>query len=156
MNSTCDAGEMAWLRREGNFCPLAPKPWEVPKNQTWIDGGWRPNHQSIVNTLAGSWFSTTVEGRCAEGHTPGDSSGCTWRPVGIRKALNYSCLQSNVAQTVIERNKPCFALCSDGSDPNPKPPSDCWTLCFFNTFLGNYTLGLPAMSREPLVAVTNT
>jgi hypothetical protein len=30
--------------------------------------------------------------------------------------------------------------------------SDCWTLCFFNTFLGNTTLGLPAMSREPLVA----
>ena len=152
LNSTCSSEQMAWLRREGNFCPMPQNNYFGPKNETWVGGGWRPNHARVTDILGGSWFSTTTEGRCAEGHRPGDSSGCTWRPIGIRKALNYSCLQSNVAKTVMGQNKACFAKCADGAALDPKPPSDCWTLCFFNTFLGNSTLGLEAMSRDALVA----
>jgi hypothetical protein len=151
LSESCDGAELAYLRRQGNFCPPSTNAWNEPINQTWIDGGWRPNHRSIVNTLAGSWFSTTTEGRCKEGHLPGDSSGCSWRPIGIRKALNYSCLQANVAGTVIAHNPPCFERCADGKLRDPHPPSDCWTLCFFNTFLGNTTLGLEPMGRAPLV-----
>ena len=74
------------------------------------------------------------------------------RPLRLHKALDYSCLQSNVARVVMGNNKPCFAKCKDGDDPNPLPsPSDCWLLCFFNTFLGNSTLGIPPVGREPLV-----
>ena len=151
LRESCDEPELAYLHRQGNFCPLSAWDGNAPINQTWIDGGWRPNHKSIVNTLAGSWFSTTTSGRCKEGHVPGDSSGCSWRPIGIRKALNYSCLQANVAGTVIGHNPQCFEHCSDGKERDPRPPSDCWTLCFFNTFLGNTTLGLERMNRAPLV-----
>lgn len=149
LSESCDGAELAYIRRQGNFCPSNSR--NEPINQTWIDGGWRPNRRSIVNTLGGSWFSTTTEGRCKEDHVPGDSSGCSWRPIGIRKALNYSCLQANVAGTVIAHNPQCFERCPDGRDRDPHPPSDCWTLCFFNTFLGNTTLGLEPMSRAPLV-----
>lgn len=151
LSESCNEAELAYLHRKGNFCPPSANGRWASINQTWTDGGWRPNRRSIVNTLAGSWFSTTTEGRCKEGHLPGDSSGCSWRPIGIRKALNYSCLQANVAGTVIAHNPQCFERCADGKERDPHPPSDCWTLCFFNTFLGNTTLGLEPMSRAPLV-----
>jgi hypothetical protein len=52
MNETaCSADMIAYLRRAGNFCPIPPNSWFGPKNQTWIDGGWKPNHAAIVNTL---------------------------------------------------------------------------------------------------------
>ena len=64
----------------------------------------------VAKTLGGSWFSTTTGGRCAEGERPGDggSSGCTWRPVALKKAVNYSCVQANVAATVLSHGKTCF------------------------------------------------
>ena len=53
----------------------------------------------------------------------------------------------------------CFALqfstgcATDGHNPNPVNPSDCWLRCFFNSFIGNSTLGLVPMSRDPLLKV---
>ena len=142
---------LTWLRRRGNFCPQPLNPSNAPSNQTWI--GFRPNHKAVASILSGSWFSTTTAGRCAAGHVPGDASGCSWRPIAIRKALNYTCLQSNVAEAVIKHNTKCFDACPEGPGArDPNPPSDCWTQCFFNTFLGNVTLGFPAMTRAPLIA----
>ena len=52
MNGTaCSMDMIAYLRREGNFCPTTPNSWFGPRNQTWIGGGWKPNHAAIVNTL---------------------------------------------------------------------------------------------------------
>jgi hypothetical protein len=40
----------------------------------------------------GIWFSSPAMGQCTGGHRVGDGSGCTWRAVGITKAINASCL----------------------------------------------------------------
>eukprot|EP01047_Picozoa_sp_COSAG01_P047601 COSAG01_NODE_4564_length_4919_cov_6.477386_2_plen_269_part_00 len=40
----------------------------------------------------GIWYSSPAMGQCTGGHRVGDGSGCTWRAVGITKAINASCL----------------------------------------------------------------
>ena len=49
----------------------------------------------------------------------------------------------------------CFVRCPDGAQRDPVTPSRCWFECFFNTFLGNTTLGYPAMDRESLLRAWN-
>eukprot|EP01046_Picozoa_sp_COSAG06_P002751 COSAG06_NODE_100_length_24132_cov_93.237507_12_plen_81_part_00 len=55
-------------------------------------------------------------------------------------------------QVIMRHNPQCFAACADGKERDPHDPSDCWLRCFFNTFLGNTTLGIAPMSAEPVLA----
>lgn len=55
--------------------------------------------------------------------------------------MNYSCVQGHVAQQVLMHGRSCFSRCPDGTNPNPLNASDCWLRCFFNSFLGNSSLG---------------
>ena len=40
----------------------------------------------------GIWYSHPGQGQCNDGHRVGDGSGCTWRAIGIDKAINATCL----------------------------------------------------------------
>ena len=98
--------------KESTVCPVPPHhsstgcAWTdnsaACSNATWI--GREPNSHKISRALGGSWFSTTSAGRCHNGARPGDGSGCSWRPLQLRKAVNYSCLQGNVAAAVMQHN----------------------------------------------------
>ena len=149
-----DEGAVVSLMGKDGFCPLPFSWWNSKSNSTWIGPQHlRMNHRKMAALMGGSWFSTTAEGRCdtAKGQRPGDGSGCSWRPIGLKKAVNYSCVQSNVAKAVLAHGKSCFAHCPDGTDSNPHNPSDCWLRCFFNSFLGNVSLGLAEMTNRPLL-----
>ena len=142
------------LVTEFDYCGTRPLAPAKPENQTWVDG--HLNFTKVAALLQGSWFSTQAAGECVEGHSPGDGSGCSWRVVGgrPRSVKNYTCVQKRVARAVMSRNPECWAQCPDGTDPDPRPPgpSDCWTVCFFNTVVGNHTLGVAPMSRSEVLA----
>eukprot|EP01044_Picomonas_judraskeda_P000236 COSAG03_NODE_9_length_23924_cov_40.675690_24_plen_357_part_00 len=128
------------------FCPEPQNWWSNNSTATWLDG-WHPNHHRIAEVLGGSWFSTTSAGRCESGAVPGDSSGCTWRPVQLKKAIDYSCLQSNVAASVMRTNRKCFASCPDGA-PFPAPPfSLALACCRSLSFAVPHTI--QQISRQP-------
>eukprot|EP01052_Picozoa_sp_SAG31_P012218 SAG31_NODE_708_length_12684_cov_8.500199_7_plen_362_part_00 len=147
-SGACDEDAVASLELvSAHWCPEPPNPWDNNSSATWL--GWRPNHHRVAAVLGGSWFSTTAAGRCAPGASPGDASGCSWRPVGLRKAVDYSCVQSNVAAVVMKENPACFSKCTDGGQRDPADPTDCWLECFFNTMLGNTTYGLRGMTNRP-------
>jgi hypothetical protein len=59
--------------------------------------------------------------------------------------------QGNVAAAVMDHNPQCFSGCADGAERNPRNATDCWLTCFFNTFLGNVTLGIEPMDAEPVL-----
>jgi hypothetical protein len=40
----------------------------------------------------GEWYSHPEMGECKDGAFVGDGSGCSWRAIGIDKAINASCL----------------------------------------------------------------
>ena len=116
---------------------------------------WYPNMGRISKLLQGSWFSTPAGGQCANGHRPGDGSGCRWRAVALERAVNYSCVNARIGDAVIKSNPPCFSKCGDGREGFPKDPSDCWTLCFFNTILGNSTFGYPGLKAAAITTPFN-
>ena len=64
----------------------------------------------------------------------------------MERVVNYTCVNARVGAAVIARNPLCFRACTaDGGEPFPHDPSDCWTRCFYNTLLGNSSLGDPGM-----------
>jgi hypothetical protein len=132
----------------GGWCSGPTLP-DYDGNATWI--GFQPNTRLLTHKLGGSWFSTPSAGLCAPAARPGDGSGCSWRPLQMKKALNYSCLQSNVATAVRAHAPACFARCPDGAESNPSSASDCWLFCFFNALLGNTTLGMAPIAREAML-----
>ena len=131
----------------GGWCP-SPSSWYNSKsNATWVGPQQlHANHRLLAKTLGGSWFSTTASGRCPAGTRPSDGGGgegCTWRPVTLKKAVNYSCVQANVAAPVLTHGRKCFAACVDGTERNPPNPSvrlrvtalhDCLHLCVHYDF----------------------
>lgn len=81
-----------------HWCPkLEPEP-DYNANTTFVE--WRPNPRLISEKLGGSWFSTPAAGECTGYARPGDGSGCTWRPVRLQKAINYTCLQVRTLQLI--------------------------------------------------------
>eukprot|EP01047_Picozoa_sp_COSAG01_P048625 COSAG01_NODE_4751_length_4767_cov_3.800985_3_plen_223_part_00 len=52
-------------------------------------------------------------------------TGCSWRPVALKKAVNYSCVQGHVAAAVMAHGHACFATCTDGDQSDPSSPSVC-------------------------------
>jgi hypothetical protein len=115
---------------ESRWCPAPARP-DYNSNLTWL--GWRPNTRLIATKLGGSWFSTPAAGECKGDAVPGDGTGCSWRTLELKKAVNYSCVQANVAAAVMARNPQCFSTCADGHRRDPPDPTDCWLRCFFNT-----------------------
>lgn len=127
----CPNGEYETLAKyrpgESGWCPSDSNWYDSKSNATWVGPQQlHPNHRLVAKTLAGSWFSTTAGGRCPAGVRPSDGGGgggCTWRPVALTKAVNYSCVQANVAAPILAHGRECFAACADGHESNPLNPS---------------------------------
>ena len=81
----------------------------------------------------GIWYSSPAMGECQPGQYVGDGSGCTWRAVGLKKAINASCLYNHIdtnIETASPTAKACFAACSapvGGEDPKM---TNCYLKCY--------------------------
>ena len=132
------------------MCKGAPPPSAPPplSNASWPGKGWLPNARLMRRLVQGSWFSTPAAGQCSGAQRPGQSGSgdCSWRAVRMERVVNYTCVNARVGAAVIARNPLCFRACAtDGGEPSPNDPSDCWTRCFYNTLLGNSSFGDPGM-----------
>ena len=68
----------------------------------------------------GIWYSHPGQGQCNDGHRVGDGSGCTWRAIGIDKAINATCLYKHIDDNVEKASPACFSQCPPapaGADP---------------------------------------
>jgi hypothetical protein len=73
----------------------------------------------------GLWYSNPAAGQCKEGEAVGDN-GCTWRVVGIQKAMNATCMYNNIDAYVEVSDATCFGAC-----PQPKNvTSECYLKCY--------------------------
>lgn len=91
----------------------------------------------------GLWYSTTHEGECEAGHIPGDGT-CSWRAVGISKAVNATCIYDRIDTAIETRNATCFAQCPPASPGHPwkyNRTTDCYSQCYSWTS-GNMTADL--------------
>lgn len=89
-------------------------------------GGYGGSHFGI-------WYSSPAMGECRAGHYVGDGSGCTWRAVGIQKAINASCLYNHI-DTYIEEStsisKSCFSSCPPAKPGEDPKMTDCYLKCY--------------------------
>merc|ERR1712226_95395 len=118
-----------------------PNACDAPCNRVNISVGKDPAHhvwnsserskQQVSSYFGGYWYSTTKAGQCAEGHAPGDGSGCTWRITGPSKYVNASCVADQLFGVLKEANPSCFAACGPGAGRgNP-----CFAKCVTETVL---------------------
>lgn len=143
-------------------CPRAARSvgWE-PKNVTHEPGGrspsppspapWPANGYELQTLVGGNWYSTPAAGRCAPG-VPIGTGGCSWRVVEVARTINASCANTRVFEAA-RKVATCFDACPDGHLTDPVNPSDCWTICLFQTILGswNATTGHKGMLSHDLV-----
>lgn len=86
----------------------------------------------------GEWYSHPAMGECTGSHYVGDGSGCTWRAVGIQKAINASCMYAKIDKNIEDQDKPCFSQCAPPTGPTPDNPwadpkmTDCYLECYAN------------------------
>jgi len=83
--------------------------------------------KSSHHLAGGYWQSFPHKGECAKGGHVGDGSNCTYRVLGISKAIKASCLYELFDTTMESYNPTCFSKCG------PKPyntTSDCYLECF--------------------------
>lgn len=100
-----------------------------------------------VNPGPGWWYSTPIQGECAEG-APLGTDGCTWRVVETVKYANASCIDGQVDIAVEQHGKVCFDQC-------PKPLdkiSDCYLICYLNTLEGDPAYNLTKLEPEVYVS----
>ena len=86
----------------------------------------------------GIWYSHPGQGQCNDGHRVGDGSGCTWRAIGIDKAINATCLYAHtflVCQRQLAASLQANAMSSWGlsykhiDDNVEKASPDCFSQC---------------------------
>lgn len=94
----------------------------------YVNDHWK---SAIAQRIGGMWYSTTAEGHCDD---PASVS-CRWREMEKLKIVNATCANDNVLRLVRQRGADCFASCPP--DERNNETSDCATICFFETVLGN-------------------
>ena len=98
----------------------------------------------------GTWFSTQAVGRC---NTSEQVIGkdCWWREVETKRSVNATCVNDNMVDAVVAQRKgDCFNDCPSPKDQNSK----CWTVCFFETLVGN-TTATPPLPPTPRALILN-
>lgn len=85
----------------------------------------------------GVWYSTLAEGECDErasgsSNSSANDAPCFWRLASTIKRVSKTCHDSKVFEAVETVGKERFDVCKQPLDRK----GECWTLAFYDTFLG--------------------
>ena len=101
--------------RESHYPPAGSEAWMF----------WRDN---LAAKIGGSWYSTHKPGQCADG----SMTACTWRVISTPRQIVAACLETRIAQAIIDYNTSCFDAC-----PQPRNAStSCVVECYYSVLLG--------------------
>jgi len=74
----------------------------------------------------GIWYSHPDKGECRGSHYVGDGSGCTWREVAQKRAINATCMYARLDRNVEQHDPSCFGEC-----PQPlNHTGTCYEECY--------------------------
>lgn len=145
----CDGWQMGNLTSSGSSGKKAPPHTHCSfiKNGNLLNQPDKHKIASVAKTSGGGggsfthfgeWYSHPAMGECTGSHYVGDGSGCTWRAIGIQKAINASCMYAKIDKNIEDQDKPCFSQCSPPAGPTPSNPwadpkmTDCYLECYSN------------------------
>jgi hypothetical protein len=123
----CDGWQMGLLSKKKLKCSFI-------KNGTLLNQGNTPI-ASVAKTGGGGgggggtnvdhfgeWYSHPQMGECTGKQVVGDGSGCSWRAVGIQRAINASCLYSQIDSHIEQQDPSCFSACPTPTEPSHDNP----------------------------------
>jgi len=123
--------------------PSDPSPWESSDYRYWF-------YNAAQKFSNGVWYSTLAEGECDErasgsSNSSANDAPCFWRLASTIKRVSKTCHDSKVFEAVEAVGKERFDVCKQPLDRK----GECWTLAFYDTFLGpksnstSYAAGSP-------------
>jgi hypothetical protein len=95
--------------------------------------------------VGGLWYSTPVEGECAEGQPLG-SDGCSWRLLRTVRYVSFACMRSRIDKAVARWAPHCFQGCS-ASDLT------CWKACYHTALNGDSRQNITRLPASQVVPV---
>ena len=95
-------------------------------------GGYPPSPPHHGSSGFGVWYSHPANGECRGLHYVGDGSGCTWREVAMKRAINATCMYDRLDTNVEQHDPSCFSQC-----PQPlNHTSTCYEECYSHAIRG--------------------
>jgi hypothetical protein len=108
---------------------LIPKPCDCERvhKSVGLEYLYQAYGKSQYSLDGGYWQSFPGEGQCESDDTTGD--GCSYKFMGIKKAINATCMYATINNDISALNSTCFDKC-----PQPKNvTSTCYLQCFSET-----------------------
>jgi hypothetical protein len=125
-----------------------------------------PGSRNLGTYFGGEWYSTTSQGQCKAGRSPGDGKepSCSWRvaPGTATKTINATCMDSHLMPLVEANGKACFAALPQPIDRDSmgyvRCVDDAITGCgtpaanFTCNKKGGASIAIQPLERAPMIA----
>lgn len=118
----CDDGILA------TYDPPDPNQCECERMYKAVGRQNQTTHSSMFSVAGGLWFSHPSGGECGQDQEIGDGSGCTYKVLEVRRAINATCMYNTIDTFVEGLNPKCFAAC-----PPHNVTTDCYLGCYSKT-----------------------